>query len=181
MSMTLISTVSIITSGVGGIDFTSIPATYTDLLCVVSGRSASGGSSVADILIRFNDVTSGYTERYLLGNGSSASSGSFTGNGDLILKGGIAGSTSTSNTFGNASIYIPNYAGSTNKSVSTDAVNENNATTANQNIQASLWSNTAAITKIRIGVFEGSGVNFVSGTTASLYGILKGSGGATVS
>ena len=181
MSMTLISTVNITTSGVGGIDFASIPGTFTDLFCVVSGRSASGGSAVADMLIRFNDVTSGYTERFLLGNGSSASSSSFTGNGDLILKGAIAGSTSTSNTFGNAAFYIPNYSGSTNKSVSTDSVNENNATTANQAIQASLWSNTAAITKIRIGVFEGSGVNFVSGTSASLYGILKGSGGASVS
>lgn len=180
MTMKLISTVTITTTGVGGIDFDSIPATFTDLICLVSARSASGGSSVADMLVRFNDSTSGYTERYLLGNGSSASSSSFSGNGDLILKGSVAGSSSTSNTFGNTSIYIPNYTGATNKSVSTDGVNENNATTANQNIQASLWSNTAAITKIRIGIYEGSGVNLAVGTTASLYGIQKGSGGATV-
>ena len=181
MTMTLISTVTVGSGGAAGIDFTSIPQTYTDLFLFVSGRSASGGATTADLLIRVNDVATSYSERYLLGSGSSASSGSFSGNGDLILKGMCGGSSSTSNTFGNASIYIPNYAGSTNKSFSSDGVSENNATAGGQGIQASLWSNTSAITKIRVGVYEGSGVNFVQYTSASLYGILKGSGGASVS
>jgi hypothetical protein len=171
MAITLVSTVTVGSGGAGGVDFLSIPQDYKDLLLVVSGRSASGGLSTADLLIRINDNTSSYSERFLLGSGSAASSGSFTGNGDLILKGMCAGSSSTANTFGNASIYISNYTAAANKSFSSDGVSENNATAAGQAIQASVWANTAAITKIRLGVFEGLGVNFVQNTTASLYGI----------
>ena len=88
------------------------------------------------------------------------------------------GANATSNTFGNTSVYIPNYAGSTNKSVSSDAVTENNATTASQQILASIWNNTSAITSIFV---SDTGSNLVQNSTASLYGILRGSGGATVS
>ena len=87
------------------------------------------------------------------------------------------GNTATANTFNSTTFYIPNYAGSTNKSFSFDQVNENNTTAANQVLGSVLWSNTAAITSISL---TSPGYNFVQYSTASLYGITKGSGGATV-
>ena len=65
--------------------------------------------------------------------------------------------------------YIHNYAGSTNKSVSVDAVGEANATYAEMDLLAGLWSNTDAITSVSIKPNIGS--NFVIYSTAYLYGV----------
>jgi hypothetical protein len=80
----------------------------------------------------------------------------------------------TSDTFGNATIYVPNYAGSTAKSYSSDSVTENNATESYQAVHASSQSSTTAITSVTIFAQNG---NLLTGTTVSLYGVLKGSDG----
>jgi hypothetical protein len=75
----------------------------------------------------------------------------------------------TANTFGNGEIYIPNYAGSTQKSVSADAVAENNsATYIYSALNAGLWTGTAAITSIKLLI---PSYNFVQYSTAYLYGV----------
>ena len=148
--------------------FTDIPATYDDLLLVISARS-----SRADIFevaaARFNGAANdtNHSSRYLLGDGSAASSGTNT----YARLGLIPANTATSSTFGNLEVYIPNYAGSTNKSYSASSVMENNATTSYIDVMAGLWSNTAAITSIAFHTVLGS--NYKSGSTFYLYGIKK--------
>ena len=79
------------------------------------------------------------------------------------------GATALANTFSNCSVYVPNYAGSTNKSFSADLTAENNTTGTNMQLVAQLWSDTSAITSL---VFvPGNGTNFVSGSSFYLYGI----------
>lgn len=167
---TLIQTVTVGAGGAASIDFTSIPGTYTDLVLVASLREATGTQWTSNIL--FNGVATNQSERYLRGNGASAIS-----NSQSVIQTIDNGSDATSNTFNNQIVYIPNYAGSTNKSVSSESVGETNATTAYSRISASLWSSTAAITSITIKVSNST--NFAQYSTASLYGVLKGSGGAT--
>jgi hypothetical protein len=175
MTMTLISTTTVGSGGATEITFSSIPQTYTDLYLVVSARS-TGSTTNETVILKFNGVTTNQTSRSLLGDGGSASSPAYS---NLLIR-DIPGASSTSNTFGSSSIYIPNYAGSTNKSVSVDHVNENNSTNAYfQDIFAGLWSSTAAITSVTYKPNDGG--NLAQYSTASLYGILKGSGGATVS
>jgi len=152
------------------ITFSSIPQTYTDLLLVLSLRS---DSSNADIGIKFNNSTSNFSNRYLFGNGASAASGTAYGN----YVGEAARSTYTSSTFGNFAVYIPNYAGSTAKSYSSDAVSENDSTTAIQAITAGLWNDTTAIN--RIDLYQLNGSNLVQYSSATLYGIKSGSDGVT--
>lgn len=177
MTLSLVSTVTVGAGGAASIDFTGIAGTATDLLLVISGRSQN--SVVPDsIYATVNGNSSGYANRYLSGNGSVTNSGTY-GTSGLILNGGLAGNSTTSNTFSNASIYIPNYSGSTAKSFSLDAVIENNATEGRLNIQAGSWSGTSAITSIQL--YCGGGGNIAQYSTASLYTITKGSGGATVS
>lgn len=178
MTMTLISTVTVGAGGASSIDFSSIPQTYTDLQLVVSARSTITGTTYEDVGIKFNSSSSGYTERQIYANGSSAGSNAnfFTSYGYI---GGVGSNSNTANTFGNCGVYIPNYTGSSNKSFSVDNVTENNATGAFMNLVANLWSNTAAITSISL--FPVSANTFMQYSTASLYGILKGSGGASVS
>lgn len=152
------------------ITFSSIPTTFTDLVVLISVRSVSSPF----LGLGFNGSTSSFANRQLTGDGTNAAS---TSRSDTFI-GYISGSGDTANTFGNFAIYIPNYQGSTNKSFSVDGVGETNAQGAYQQIVAGLWSNTAPITSIEL--FQWSSGNFDTGTTASLYGILKGSDGTTV-
>ncbi len=152
------------------IEFTSIPQTYTDLVVVCSLRSA-GTSNGAQVYLEINGSASSFTNRTLYGTGASALSFSAS----IGYAGFYAGSGDTANTFGNNSIYIPNYTGSTNKSMSIDTVYETNATTVYQGLQAQLWSNTAAITSLLLKPTPTA--NWDAGSIISLYGVLKGSDG----
>ena len=157
---------SAVTVGSGGaatISFTSIPNTYTDLCLKLSARTTLTGTA-ANVAFSFNGSTSSRSGIYLGGNGSSASSGSV---GELLIW-TFPYNDATSNTFGNTELYIPNYAGSTNKSMSTDGVSENNATDGRVAFTASLWANTAAITSITLTPQSGS---FMQHSTAYLYGV----------
>jgi hypothetical protein len=168
-AMTLIETKTLL-SAAASIGFTSIPQTYTDLMFFASTRASTAGTSVEPCLVTFNADTSDYTDRTLNGSGSAATSTS--GTSRLVFNAPRTGTTA--NTFGNVSVYIPNYAGATNKSYSTDSVTEHNATEAHQTIIAGLWSDTSAITSVS---FAPTANNFEAGSTISLYGILKGSDG----
>jgi len=154
------------TVGSGGstqVDFTSIASTWTDLCIKASVRNTN--DNYGGFYMRLNSSSSGITQRRLKGDGSSAAS-------DTSTEISWGGSGFTANTFGNAEIYIPNYAGSTNKSVSIDAVSENNGTNARSNLGAWLWSNTAAITSISFGTFDlGFPDKFAQYSTFYLYGV----------
>ena len=159
-----IAAVEVGSAGAANIAFSSIPQGYTDLKVVVSARTDR--ASVQDImLLSFNGSTTSFSARYLEGNGSTA--GSYTDQARGF--GNADGANATSNTFGNTELYIPNYAGSNNKSWSGDGVNETNATAAYSSLFAGLWSNTAAITSITL---TGNISNFIQYSTATLYGIL---------
>lgn len=163
---TLIQSVTVGSGGAASIEFGSIPQTYTDLHLVVSGRSVLAANATA-IYMRFNnDTGTNYSRRRLHGNGSGTLNGSSTDN-SLIMSVFLDGASSTASVFSNSSVYIPNYAGSTQKSVSTDSVTENNATEAYTTFQAGLWTGTAAITSITML----GDANFAQYTSASLYGI----------
>jgi hypothetical protein len=174
--MTLIQTVTVGAGGAASIEFSSIPSTFTDLQLLISSRDTNAAVGYP-LLLRFNGVTASYSDRILYGTGGAVASTSHTNVTFGIELAQHPGSTSTSNTFGNVVAYISNYAGSTNKVVSSDGVSENNAATAYPEIVAGLWGSTSAISSIQL---FGNG-NFVQNSTASLYGITRGSGGATVS
>ena len=163
---TQIGTAQVVGSGgAANIEFTAIPSTYTDLVIFVSARNTSSGASLR---LRFNGTTTAHTDRYIEGDGSTVVSGSNAFGVSYIFAGGVNGSSTTSNTFASNYIYIPNYAGSTNKSVSADGVSENNATTAYADLAAGLWSNSSAITSIELTPNTNS---FAQYSTAYLYGV----------
>lgn len=172
MSMTLISTITVGAGGAAAVDFTSIPQIYTDLLLLTSSRTNKSGIDGGDYLY-INGVSTNRSGRRLYGTGSGTASDTITD-----FSGFSDGNTTTANTFSNSSIYIPNYTASTAKSLSIDSVTENNATGAWMMIGAVLWNSTAAIT--RLTMYPDT-PNYLQYTSISLYGILKGSGGATVS
>jgi hypothetical protein len=167
MTMELIQTQSLGTAA-ASITFTSIPQNGTDLVLLISGRTARG-SEVDGIKLAFNGSSASFTAIRLFGSGATPSSDQV--NGHPFFN----GASTTSNTFGNTTIYIPNYTGSTNKSFLVDGAHENNSTTSFQGVSAGRWSNTAAITEI--GVSSEVASNLQVGSTISLYKITKGSDG----
>ena len=165
-TFTLIASSTVGAGGAANITFSSIPSTYTDLCIKVSIRT-SYSDQYDGLTFTFNGSTANFSTRQLYGTGSSALSNSGSNNGGPLIN----ANTSTSNTFGNAEIYIPNYAGSSYKSVSSDGVTENNATQAFGGVIATLWSNTSAITSIVLGSANSSTI--LQYSTAYLYGISK--------
>jgi hypothetical protein len=162
------STVGVL--GATEFDFTSIPSTYTDLQLVISARSNSA-NQVDFWRLRFNnDSGSNYFLRILAGGAaviSSTDTNTTSTNG-----GGLVGNLATSNTFSNISVYVPNYAGSNQKSLSGDSVAEDNAAfTGNLGLSlgAGLWNQTTAIN--RVTFLPGGGTLLLQHSTAYLYGV----------
>jgi len=155
-------------SAQASITFSSIPQTYTDLYLVFSMRT-SAASTNADIGL--NGSYADFSVRSLFGSGSGVTS-------ETTVR--IVGAVTDQTPFTNGAVYIPNYTSSVAKSISIDTVSENNGTTAYQTIWAGLWNQTAAITSLSLK--EDGGGNLAQYSSATLYGILKGSsGGVTVS
>lgn len=168
MAMELIEHIEL-TSAASSITLSSIPADYTDLLILTSLRSDR--ANVVDVTeLQLNGSGVNRSSISLQGSGSADSSSSYS---DTTTYGGrIAldtAASSTSNTFGNGQIYIPNYAGSQAKLASIDSVSENNASNAYQQIYAFLWNDTAAVTSVTL--IPNLGTNWVAGSSVSLYGI----------
>jgi len=171
MPTTTYKKIAVVEVGAGGaanIEFTSIPQTYTDLVLKLSARSTNSNHS-NNCTVEFNGSGgTAYSVRFLYGDGSAASSAARAG----VAKADIgynSANAATANTFGNIELYIPNYAGSTNKSFSSDGVAETNATTVLSGLFAGLWSNTAAITSLKIIDYDG--FNLTQYSKATLYGI----------
>jgi hypothetical protein len=161
---TLIETITVPVGGASSITFSGIPSSYTDLVVQVSCRSSQSGAFADYGRITFNGSSSTFSYRDAYGNGSSASSTNGAVNTIFVYQGNAA----TASTFGNASIYIPNYTGSNNKSFSIDSVVENNGTTAYQTITAGLWSTTTAINSVGLAPASGTWLQY---STFSLYGV----------
>jgi hypothetical protein len=161
----LLETIAL-TQSAASVTFDNLPTSgYTDLKVVASTRTDYAG--FLDLNMYFNgNASSGYSWRRLNGDGGSATSTNSTSAG--IIPSPTLGTTSTANTFASTDIYIPNYRSSVAKSVSIDAVTENNATTSYQTFTAGLSTLSTPITSVSFGLGAG---NFVANTTFSLYGI----------
>jgi hypothetical protein len=155
----------VLASSQASVTFSSIPATYTDLVLRISARG--GGTNT--INLTFNGVTtSTYSVTRLTGNGSSAASAAGSSLTAISVRGTTNNNAYTSSTFSNAEIYIPSYTASQNKPVSSFGVNENNATSSFLSVDAGLSSNTAAITSITLTTGD---TTFDTDSSFYLYGI----------
>jgi len=157
-----IATVTVGSGGAASMDFTAIPATYTDLKVVVCGREATGTSLF--FTMQINGVATNQATREVRGSGAAATSGTNT-----IATLDQNGSGTTASVFGSAEVYITNYASTTTyKAISIDSVSENNAAAAYMRLSAGLWSSNSAINQL---TFYPSSGNIAQYSTATLYGI----------
>jgi hypothetical protein len=146
-------------SDVATVTFSSIPATYTDLVLVMAvKKSTSDGGYLA---LRYNsDTATNYSATFLYGDGTSALSGRVSSEAF-----GRFGNASTSN-FQSSIVSIQNYANATTfkTSISRSSVVGNYTLS-----YCTLWRKTPeVITSITILTDSG---NLVTGSTFTLYGI----------
>jgi hypothetical protein len=146
---TLISS-NVLSSSAASVTFSAIPATYTDLvlLCTMRGTGSGGNTIYLEFINSLQ--TSIYSYTRITGVGTTAASSRIS-NDIVAMQAIVPGSTYTSNTFGSFEIYFPNYAGASNKVISTFGATEDNATSTNElSAQAGLFRNTGAITTFKI-------------------------------
>jgi hypothetical protein len=147
-----------LTTTATSITFSSIPATYTDLVLVVTALASTGTQSID--LIFNSDSGSNYSQTRIVGDGSTATSSRNSNLGFMRV------ASAVSTTIPGLSITnIFSYAGSTNKTVLTsESEDKNGSGSTTQRVQ--LWRNTAAINRIDL-----NNTSLATGTTATLYGI----------
>ena len=159
---------SLATVTLGGSDaditFSSIPATYRDLVLVIgNAKSASGNPAV---IARFNsDSGTNYPYVRMTGNGSAT--GTFASTSDAHLNLAAAFGISTSE---NATIILQVLDYSATDKHKPILVRNNRAGAGVEGIHAR-WASTSAIN--RIDLFNTSALNFGTGTIFSLYGIVS--------
>ena len=148
-------------SSTSSITFSSIPATYTDLVLVSNFGMVSNSST---IIGRFNgdgSTTGLYSDTNILGNGSTATSNRDTNNNHFYLS--VNPNASTTNVATFSTLHFMNYA---NTSVFKTYLLRNNspdaATSPGVEASVGLYRSTNAISSI---VLTASGSNIVSGQT----------------
>lgn len=147
--------------------FSSIPATYTDLVLVVN---AATGSNDIDMYIQVNsDTGSNYSWTRMVGTGSVTSSSRASSSTLGFRVGNMSGSNVGQN---NVIVQFQNYSNTTtNKTVLSRG---NNAANLVETFSG-LWRSTVAINSMSINTQSG---NFSVGSTFSLYGIANNTAGA---
>jgi hypothetical protein len=150
-----------LSSAAASYTFSSIPATYTDLVLIASPITIAADN----LMMQFNgDTAANYSTTILFGTGSTAGSARQS-NTAVPYLGYYAGSGTTANK--NITIInIMNYSNST--TYKTSVTRANNASDGVDAI-VQLWRNTAAITSILLK--QTGANNLQAGTVFTLYGI----------
>ena len=141
------------------ITFSSIPATYTDLVLIVNGGISSATQSYG---LRFNsDSATNYSYTFLSGDGATASTGRYATQNFIPLSWNAASTTvadmviSHINNYSNTTTYKTVLSRHSNAALGVDDV-------------TGLWRSTSAVSTILVYATSG---NLVTGSTFTLYGI----------
>jgi hypothetical protein len=140
------------------VTFSSIPATYTDLVVVTSPLGVG-----EELVLQFNgDTSSVYSSIILWGNGSVAGSyRSFSLNSALLNYYAPVGSSQ--------SVQIINVMNYANATTYKNVISRASAVAGGTESTAALWQSTAAINSMTFK--QKNGGNFTTGSIFTLYGI----------
>jgi hypothetical protein len=140
-------------SSAASVTFSSIPATYRDLILIFEGTQ----SAAADLTFTLNGDTSNRTGVVMFGNGGSTGSGTRTAGEVAYISTGR----------GNAIIQVMDYS-ATDKHKT--ILSRSNAPQDAVVAYASRWASTAAVTSFAIVATGGRTIG--SGSNLSLYGVI---------
>lgn len=161
---TLISS-NTLTSTTASVTFSSIPATYTDLVLRASTRATTGTITVQPTITFNGTGGTAYSRTYLRFLTSASFETGISSSQPNLGPYMVNGATSAASTFSNTEIYIPNYTLTVAKPMSFSGTIGNNTSTGQIDKEAWYFSNTAAITSITLTA------SFASDSSFYLYGI----------
>ncbi len=147
----------------------SIASSYDHLMLKVSARTGSGYYGYVDVQLNADTTAANYscTRFYAYPNMTSDRT---TSNAYIFQ---TTGSSSTANTFGTATLWIPNYANESNfKQMLALSAGENASSSTSQWILmagAGLWSATPAVAVDQITLVPNA--DFLQYSTITLYGV----------
>lgn len=158
-----IQTVTVGSGGASSITFSSIPGTFTHLQIRGIARRSSGNTNT---IVRFNsDTGNNYATHYLLGNGSSASTGGESSVSRFYLDVLTASATS----YAASVMDILDYANTNKYKTARTLAGIDLNGSGSVWLASGLWQNTAAITTVTLSLE--SSANFEQYSSFALYGI----------
>lgn len=166
---TLISS-RVLSTTPGGVTFSSIPQTYTDLVIRMTARTDGADPDRYEFWTNSDDGGPNFGTTTLRATGTTVSTIRNSSSGASFAYYQMVGGGATANTFNSAEIYVPNYTNaSSGNAINLTGVSENNSSTVyGIGASAGLRTATGAITSITVW---GGGYSFQSGSSFYLYGI----------
>jgi len=162
-----IATTTLSTTSAVEFSFNSIPATYTDLIITAQVSAQYTSADNSQLCIRFNgDTGTNYSQTYINGDGSSATSGRASNTSTPSL-GNLPLDTAPSATKNLILIHIMNYSNTT--TYKTWMFRNNRGSLAVRQ-GVGLWRSTAAINSVSLRDLPGL-YNLHSGSIFTLWGI----------
>jgi len=163
---TLISS-NVLGSGATSVTFSSIPATYTDLILITSALSPGGGNNSRGYRFELNsDTATNYSQTWLANSVTTPVSSREASQ----TRGRIGGISETASDVSSVITNFLDYANTTTyKTVLSRCSNANTNGDINVFAGVSLWRSTSAITTIKLTMSDNS--SFITGSTFKLYGI----------
>ena len=154
-------------SAQSSVTFSSIAATYTDLILVINTRSSSTSASDTKLYVNFNgDTGSNYSQTFLFGNGSTAGSSRQSSQTQIYAADISATGGSSYTGLSTVILQFQNYSNTTTNKTMLSRVSSPNVLVE---AVVGLWRSTSAITSIALDL-EGT-PQFIAGSTFTLYGI----------
>jgi len=160
-----------LSSSAASVTFSSIPATFTDLVLRTSVKN-SRAFEYTPMKIDFNGLTTSiYSWRFMGAEGSTLANDATSATTYMDYPRSNGNNAGSANLFSNDEMYIPNYTSATKKPVRIFGVQEYNNTVSNMiKTTAGLIDITTAITSITIAP-QSATYNLLSGSSFFLYGI----------
>jgi hypothetical protein len=151
-----------LTGTAASVTFSSIPATYRDLVLIVQHKVSGAGETD----VQFNADTGNNYQTVTMRAGASAStfSATYTANG-IKPQNSVGGATSTNDFF---RVDIMDYSATDKHKVS--LLRSGNGSASFIQNHSVRWANTAAITSVKC---TATGTTYAVGSTFSLYGIVS--------
>lgn len=159
---------TVLGSNQSGIDFSSIPNTYDDLVLYTSIRSTKAVKGTT-AFIRFNNDSTSNAYEYKQIYGFSGGTGGYENTGYNALFSQCQGTANTANIYNCGWYYMPQYTGSYYKAVAAEC-HYPNSTGADwqSDVWSFGWKNTSVISSINLSM---DGDQMAAGSVVSLYGI----------
>jgi len=151
-------------SAIADVYFYSIPQTYTDLVLVITGTSASATN--ADWRANGDNTSTYSTQQFFSTNSNTV--GSSMASGDNFARFDNYGALGTTGLY-LAVAHFMNYSNSTTYKTCINRSGNTGGPYPGTSLHVGTWRNTAAITSLNI--LSQSGANFAIGCTFTLYGI----------